>query len=235
MGQLRHEPVVREVDRALGAEHVQLQAHPADQPGERHHERRDPDLGHDHAVQYADQGTCQHHGGDPDHVGDADAYGQRGEHRPGQTGDRADRQVDLTEQQHQYDAHRDRSGGGDLERQVVEVLRCEEGAVQALEHDPDHDQPHHHRQRSQLAAAQPPAQPAYPQRLPDRLDRGAGRDCQHRLGGALHDAHRTPSLREGGASHVHGVNDSLASSLTFPPPMHWYEPFAGSRRSPRRR
>ena len=69
------------------------------------------------------------------------------------TRDIADRQVDLAEQQHEHDPHRDRRVGRRLHDQVDEVAGGEEAVVLALEDDRDDDQAEDDRQRSELARA----------------------------------------------------------------------------------
>ena len=62
---------------------------------------------------------------------------EHGHHRRGEAADRADREVDLAEQQDEHDADRDRPHGRDLQHQVGEVDRGEEAVVLELEDRPD--------------------------------------------------------------------------------------------------
>ena len=57
-------------------------------------------------------------------------------HRRGEAADRADREVDLAEQQHVDDADRDQADRGDLQHQVGQVLGREEAVVLELEDRP---------------------------------------------------------------------------------------------------
>ena len=77
-------------------------------------------------------------------------------HCGGEPADRADRQVDLAEQQHEHDAHRDRAHGHDLQHEVGEVDGREEPVVEGLEDDPDDRRCRcTHRQDAELALGQP--------------------------------------------------------------------------------
>ena len=68
--------------------------------------------------------------------------------------DRADREVDLAEQQDEDHADRDRRHGGDLQGQVGEVDRGEEAIVGELEDRPDDRDPEQDPDRPELATAE---------------------------------------------------------------------------------
>jgi hypothetical protein len=68
--------------------------------------------------------------------------------------DVADRQVDLAQQQHEYDPGPDDHDRRHLRDQVHEVARGEEVRVARLEVDRDHDDPDHDRERSELTLAE---------------------------------------------------------------------------------
>jgi hypothetical protein len=85
----------------------------------------------------------------------------RHDHRA-QPADRADRQVDLAQQQDHDDPERDRAGGRYLQGQVRQVLRGQEVLVQRSENGRDDHQPEDDRQGPQVAAAQPDGQVAQP-------------------------------------------------------------------------
>jgi hypothetical protein len=74
-------------------------------------------------------------GGKP--FGHAVVHVQNGEDGRRETADRADRQVEFTDQQHEDDADRDESGARDVHAEVGQVPGREEALVQGLEGDPD--------------------------------------------------------------------------------------------------
>src|SRR5690606_8088317 len=139
-GQLDDQAVGVEVDRAVAAEDLQHEALPEEQAGQGHGEGGHADAGEEEAVDGAGRGAGedrQHERQDLVHpVGDA-------EHREGgarDTADRADRQVDLAEQQDEHDADGDHAGADHGDRHVGEVAGGEEVAVQAGEDGPDDQQ-----------------------------------------------------------------------------------------------
>ena len=68
--------------------------------------------------------------------------------RAGDTADRADRQVDLAEQQHEDDADGDHAGADHVIAMLVRFSAERKLRVQALEDRPDDDQADDDRQRS---------------------------------------------------------------------------------------
>ena len=90
-------------------------------------------------------------------------------HAGGEAADRADREVDLAEQQDEHDADRDRRHGGDLQGEVGEVYGGEEAVVGDLEDRPDDRDPDQHPDRGEVAAGE------CPQRPPER--EALGRAC----------------------------------------------------------
>ncbi len=144
---------VGQVDRAAGAQDVELQAQHGEQARQRRHEARHAEPVEQHGIDRADDGADQHGdedraehrpaGIDPEHADD-----RRREARHG-----ADRQVDLADHQDAHDAERDDADGGAVEQQVDEVVGRQEHGVQRLEHGPDHGEADDHRQRAEVARA----------------------------------------------------------------------------------
>src|SRR3984885_11961664 len=81
------------------------------------------------------------------------AVARWGGHAPA---DGTHREVDLPQQQHVDDAHRDQPDGGDLQHQVGQVLGREEAVVLELEDRPDQSQADDHAQRGEIALDQAP-------------------------------------------------------------------------------
>ena len=145
----------RQVDRAFGAEDLQLETEKAEQPGQGDDEARDPEPGVHRAVREADDEGDADRDEDREDDRPAPTHGAHRDDRRCEAADRPDREVDLAQQQHQDDTDGDRADGGALQREVDEVARGEEGVVQALEHDPDDDEPDHHRDGAEVPTSQP--------------------------------------------------------------------------------
>ena len=80
---------------------------------------------------------------------------QHGHHRGRHAAHRADRQVDLAEQQHQHDAERDDADRGGVLGDRHDVARRQEPHVVEVEPEADDDQPDDDRQVAEVAGAEP--------------------------------------------------------------------------------
>ncbi len=142
---------VGQVDRAAGAQDVELQPEHGQQARQGRHEARHAEPVEQHGVDRADDGAGQHGeqdgarhrpaGVDPQH---ADQRGREARHG-------AHRQVDLADHQDAHDAERDDADRRTVEQQVDEVVGRQEHGVQGLEHGPDHGEADHHGQRAEVA------------------------------------------------------------------------------------
>ena len=110
------------------------------------------------------------------------------EDRRGEPGDRADRQVDLAEQQHEHDADRDGADRRALQREVDEVVGRQEARVEGLEDAPDQHEADDDGQRSEAAAGETRAQ------VVDHRRRGASGPPRDGV------AHRAGPMRRGAGS-----------------------------------
>jgi hypothetical protein len=127
---------------------------PHQEPGERHHERRDPGLRDDEPLDEPDDERHADADGDG-HVPGPVVQQQAGEdHRRGRA-DVADGQVDLAEQQDEDDPDRDRGQSGHLHDEVHEVARAQERRVLRLEDHRDEDKPDDDRQAAEVPEANP--------------------------------------------------------------------------------
>ena len=150
-GESGDQPVLVEVDRAGVVQHLQHQAVPRQQPRECDDESGYPDPGEEEPV-YGTGERARHQGEqERQPLRHPVVDREYGEHGAGQTADRAHRQVDLTQQQNEDDTDGYQPGADDVDREVAEVLRGEEVAVQRLEDRPDDDQPDDDRYRAELS------------------------------------------------------------------------------------
>ena len=183
--------VVLQRDRAAVADQQQHDAVPGEQAGQRHDERRYPDLRDEQAVQRrrsprpaSDRDDDRRDGADLVAVGEQ----QQRASDAGHAADVADRQVDLPQQQDEDDAHADRRVGRGLDDQVDEVPRRQEvRSFWRLEDDRDDDQADDDRQRAEVAAADalPPAAGVRRRRRPAGAAPTARRARSRGLGGAV--------------------------------------------------
>uniref|UniRef100_J1RUT9 Dehydrogenase n=1 Tax=Streptomyces auratus AGR0001 TaxID=1160718 RepID=J1RUT9_9ACTN len=154
-GEVLHQAAGRRVDGALVAHHPDLQAAPAEEAGQRDDEGRHTDFGEKEPVQGADGQSRDDGDQDREPVVDALGDAEDGPHGRADTRHRADRQVDLAEQQHEDDADGHDAEAGGVDTDVREAVRGQEAAVLELEDDRDDDQADDDRQRAQLTTAHP--------------------------------------------------------------------------------
>ena len=136
------------------AEHLQLRALPGQQAGQRDDEGRDRQPRRDRALEEPDRHRRAEADQQRRHRRPAGLHRQRGDDRRRKAADRAHRQVDLAQQQHQHDTHRDRPDRDALQRQVGQVDRGQEAIVGDREDDPDDRQRDQDAQRAGLALRQ---------------------------------------------------------------------------------
>ena len=130
------------------------------QHAERHHERREAEIGDQHAVEGADDERGGDRRGDADLDAVAGVHDDR-QHHAAQAQHRADREVDAAGDDHHRHAERDDRDEGDVAGDVVEVLRGGEGIGGERQEDAgDDDRDEHpeglagqHRRRSSSAAS----------------------------------------------------------------------------------
>lgn len=131
---------------------------------------------------------------------------QHGEGRAGDTADRADREVDLTEQQDEDDTDGDHARTDHGDGDVGQVARGEEARVHALEDRGDDDQADDHRDGAELTRAY--LAPELGQITGEALlaHEQPGVDRGHRVGGRGRGVHRAG--RRGRCIHGCGLVDA---------------------------
>ena len=121
---------------------------------ERDDERRDTDARHQRAEDGADDQTGHERREQRQVPGPVEHREARGQHRAADTGREAGRQVDLAEQQHEHEAHRDRHDDRTLLEQVRDVPGGRERlGLEDHEHQGQHHQRQDGRQRPHVTAA----------------------------------------------------------------------------------
>src|SRR5690606_35336328 len=172
---------VVQVDRPGRPEHAKQRPLPAEQAGQGHDEGRHPQLEAPGALEEADGRPDQDGGGDGCQRGPP-LLDRQHRHQPGgEAADRADRVVDLAEQETQRQADRDGADGGDLDHEVGQLEVRQEVAVGNLEDDSDDGEPEKDRQGADVASGcalpghtQPAADPGRGRRGMGLLRRGPG-------------------------------------------------------------
>src|SRR5256885_2533010 len=152
---------VLDTDHALRTENLQDQALTDEQPRKRDHERGDADEGDDRSLNQPDHQAGQDREAECDktrvlvagprllEIGDG--------HAP-EPADKADREVDLADQEYEDDPDRDHGHAGHLSNQVLEVDGAEEEARLRVEEERDRDDSDDHRQAAYVA--RPDSRPA---------------------------------------------------------------------------
>ena len=143
--------LVAQVDRPGLAEHVELQADQRERAGQRDDERRDAEARDHEPVEQSDEGAEPQRGEHREHRSDVALHDQHRHHRGAEPAHRADRQVDLAQQQEEHDADRDGRHGRLLQHQVGEVAGAQEPVVLELEEGPDRPDHQQHEKRAGLA------------------------------------------------------------------------------------
>ncbi len=122
-----------------------LHALPCEQPCQCHDERRHPDEDRHRALDQADDGAGHQGGEDRGHARPAVVGQQHAEDAGRHAGNRAEREVDLAEQEDDHDADGQRADDTDLQDEIREVARRQEAVVLALKEQPDQAQANEHR------------------------------------------------------------------------------------------
>ena len=155
--------VVLDHDHAFDLEHLQDDSLPDQEPCERDDERRDADLGHDRALDAADERAQAHRDRDRDDSGIRMAATRKLELGDGQGRNPAqipDRKVDLAEQEDEDHSEGEHGQAGHLDDDVVEVVRGEEVRRLEAEEDDDECQADDDRQDSEVPRPQVVVRPA---------------------------------------------------------------------------
>ena len=159
---VRREDVVRDVvdllvldsDHALRAENLQDQALADEQAGERDYEGGNADERDDRPLREPDHDAGQDRERERDETGIVVA-GPRllviGDGDAREAAEKADREVDLADQQHEHDSDRDHRRAGHLPDQVLEVDGGKEDARLRAEEERDRDDSDDHRQAADVA------------------------------------------------------------------------------------
>lgn len=112
-----------DVDRTGRPKDAKLNSLPCQEPRQRHHERGHTDERKPGALEGADERPrhegCQN--GEP--PGRSVIDDQHAEQRRAQAAHRADREIDLTQQENHHDPDRHRTGGGNLDDEIRDVPR----------------------------------------------------------------------------------------------------------------
>jgi hypothetical protein len=142
-----------DADRAALSDQLQDDALQAEEERECHDERRDADLGHEEADHDTDDGAGHQRGGDGESprlvvLDDQQAHdGGRGAAR------HAGGQVDVAEQQHGHERHREDDDRAGLRGQVGHVEVRQEPVVRDPEDDEQRDEPEDRGQGAHVATA----------------------------------------------------------------------------------
>ena len=141
-------------DHAFDLEHLQDDSLPDQQACKRDDERRDADLGHDRALDAADERAQAYRDRDRDESGIRMAATRELELGDGQGRNPAqisDRKVDLAKQEDEDHSEREHGQAGHLDDDVVEVVRGEEVRRLEAEEDDDQSQTDDDRQNPEVA------------------------------------------------------------------------------------
>jgi len=152
----REDRVVAVGDGAAGSGLDQQDALQGQEVGQGHHERRDAELGDQQTDAQADHRPAEQRDDQRGHPGPAVVGHQDAEHAGGDTSGVAGRQVDLAQQEHEDQAHREHRDRRPLQDQVREVERVGEGGPgQEGEDEHQHDQTGDRGEGPDVATAEP--------------------------------------------------------------------------------
>ena len=141
---------VGKVDRARRAEEIELQAEHRQQAGQSRDEARHAEAVEQDGVDGADQAAECERSEDRERDRPTLIYPQHADQRGGEAADRADRQIDLADDQNADDAERDHADRRAVEQEIDEIVRCQEDRIEALEHRPDDHQTDHDGKRAKI-------------------------------------------------------------------------------------
>ena len=135
------DPVVLDDDHASHLEDLQDHALPDEEPGQRDDERRNPHLRNERALCRSDDRDDPERDEDAEPAREVATVGelQRGRSQRGNAAQKADREIDLRDQQHEDDTERDHRHARHLQDDVHEVRRREEVRRGEAEEPDDED------------------------------------------------------------------------------------------------
>ena len=212
-----------EVHEAVGAaEDDDEDSREKKEPGQGHDEGRDPEPGGQRPLEGAEHAAADERGeyGCPPRPARPGLHQLEGDHSADKR-DRADREVDLRDEQDHCLSYRQHHVHGAQPEDIHEVARPQEGVLGGddLEDDGDHHHGQDHGQDTAVAAADP--EPPGPEVLAQRLGEELGRDVGRGLSGGG-EVGRRPGVRRPGRGLAgvrgHGGFPIRGHGLS---PRHW--------------